>query len=47
MKKYEITILTGKGPVKITYSSDRDLKTFEQETAAKYGTFITLNTKEI
>lgn len=45
--KYEIVILTRKGPVKEIYTDTQDLKEFEQEMVNKHGEFIMLSSNPI
>lgn len=45
--KYEIKLLTPRGPVKEIYTDTQDLKEFEQQMIDKYGQFIMLSSNPI
>jgi hypothetical protein len=45
--KYEIKLLTQRGPVKEIYTDTQDLKEFENEMIKKHGEFIMLSSNPI
>jgi hypothetical protein len=45
--KYEIKLLTPRGPVTEIYTDTQDLKEFEQQMIDKYGQFIMLSSNPI
>jgi len=45
--KYEIKLLTPRGPVTEIYTDTQELKEFEQQMISKYGEFILLSSNPI